>query len=190
MKTLFYAAGLALLSLAQARAQTRGQERAQDNLHMTAAKNQMTAVPSEVRLIEEESLSLDPTLQQPAARPSDSTAALQHGQQNYGDDASPKDNGMKLYRFTLAPDESFSTSIMSDEATVVTQRFGLLSGPSFTPSSDSQSQITRANRQSRQQRSTKIDFRNRESRSFPLLLIVYGQAGHPYKVQVTRGQPK
>lgn len=182
MKTLFYLVGLALLGLAPARAQ--------DNLHKTAAKNQMTVVAAEIRLIEEESLPADPTLQQPPARPGGSTAALSHGQQNYGVDASAKDNGMKLYRFLLAPGESFSTSILSDEATVVTQRFGLLSGPNFTPSSDSQSQITRANRQSRQQRSTKIDFRNQESRSFPLLLIVYGQVGHPYKIQITREQPK
>ncbi len=182
IQTFPWIAALVLLALPQAMAQD-------GNLNLTAAKNQMTPVGSEVRLIEEASLPAEASLQAQAV-PRGSTAASQHGQANYGDDAGDKDNGMKLYRFLLAPGESFSTRILSDEATVVTQRFGLLSGPSFTPASASQSQITRANRQSRQQRSTKIDFRNSEPRSFPLLLIVYGQVGHPYKIRITREQPK
>jgi hypothetical protein len=175
---------------------------AQGTQPLTVGQNQMTPVSQEVRLIEEDSLPVDPSLQssnrpagddlsrKPSADSDPHKKSRDAAMAAYADDAKAKDNGMKLYRFTLAPKETLTTQITSDAAEVVTQRFGLLSGPTFTPSAASKGQIARVNRLSRQQRSTKIEFKNPEDRPFPLLLIVYGQVGHPYKIQILRNLSK
>jgi len=170
---------------------------AQDSQPITVGKSQMAGVAEEVRLIEEDSLPMDPSLlstNRPAKDPTssdDPSRAKERSRASqamaaYSEDASAQDNGIKLYRFTLAPKETLTTQVSSDVADVVTQRFGLLSGPNFTPSGASKSQINRINRLSRQQRTTRIDFKNLEERPFPLLLIVYGVVGHPYKIQISR----
>jgi hypothetical protein len=165
----------------------------QDSQSITAGKSQMASVAEEVRLIEEDSLPMDPSLQATSRPTSDPTSSndpqlsrAARSMAAYSEDASAKDNGIKLYRFTLAPKETLTTQVSSDVADVVTQRFGLLSGPNFTPSAASKSQINRINRFSRQQRTTRIDFKNTEGRPFPLLLIVYGAVGHPYKIRISR----
>ena len=162
---------------------------AQDSQPITAGKSQMAGVAEEVRLIEEDSLPMDPSLQA-TNRPTNDRTSADRAMAAYSEDASAKDNGIKLYRFTLAPKETLTTQVSSDVADVVTQRFGLLSGPNFTPSAASKSQINRINRLSRQQRTTRIDFKNTEERPFPLLLIVYGVVGHPYKIQISRDVAK
>ncbi|NTW84857.1 MAG: hypothetical protein HGB30_01700 [Holophagaceae bacterium] len=170
--------GLVLLGLSQARAQS--------TRPITAGKSQMAPVGVEVRLIEEESLPLDPTLQTsgiPSSGGSRSVAA-------YIEDSGPKDNGIKLYRFTVAPGETLATQVQCDPVSVVTQRWGLLSGPDFTPAASSKSQITRVNRFTRQQRSTRIEFMNTEDRPFPILLIVHGTVGNPYKIHISRTAAK
>lgn len=194
MRTLLGTVGMCLVGLPCALAQ--------GTQPMTVGQNQMTPVSREVRLIEEDSLPVDPSLQssnrpagadlsrKPTADSDPIKKSRDAAMAAYGDDATAKDNGMKLYRFTLAPKETLSTQITSDAADVVTQRFGLLSGPTFTPSAASKSLIARINRLSRQQRATKIEFKNPEDRAFPLLLIVYGQVGHPYKVLISRDPSK
>lgn len=180
---------------------------AQDSQPKTAGKSQMSEVANEVRLIEQDSLPLDPSLQS-STRPLDSTAprassSLTDSALTERERASrvrstaalteagrSEDNGIKLYRFTLASKETLTTQIKSDDADIITQRFGLLIGPSFTPSAASKSQINRINRLSRQQRSSKIEFSNPEDRPFPLLLIVYGRVGHAYKIEISREQPR
>jgi 3-oxoacyl-(acyl-carrier-protein) synthase len=179
----------------------------QDSQPITAGKSQMANVAEEVRLIEEDSLPMDPSLQATNRPTNDPTSSKDRKDSDdpsrakersraaramaaYSGDASAKDNGIKLYRFTLAPKETLTTQVSSDVADVVTQRFGLLSGPNFTPSAASKSQINRINRLSRQQRTTRIDFKNTEERPFPLLLIVYGVVGHPYKIQISRDVAK
>jgi len=176
---------------------------AQDSQPITVGKSQMAGVAEEVRLIEEDSLPMDSSLQATNRPTNDPTGSndwkdsddpsrakersrAARAMAAYSEDASAKDNGIKLYRFTLAPKETLTTQVSSDVADVVTQRFGLLSGPNFTPSAASKSQINRINRLSRQQRTTRIDFKNTEERPFPLLLIVYGVVGHPYKIQISR----
>ena len=171
-------AGLALIALSQARAQVIQS--------ITAGKSQMAPVGAEVRLIEEESLPLDPTLQTsgiPSSAGSRSAAA-------YIEDSGPKDNGMKLYRFTVAPGETLATQVQCDSVNMVTQRWGLLSGPDFTPAASSKSQVTRVNRLTRQQRSTRIEFKNTEDRPFPILLVVHGTVGNPYKILISRTPAK
>ncbi len=180
MKPHLWMTGLLLLGL-PAQAQT--------TQPITAAKNQMAAVPPEVLLIEEDSLPLDPSLQS-STRPAESSTAGARSSAAYVEDSRSKDNGLKLYRFMVAPGETLTTKVESDAAEVVTQRFGLLSGPSFTPSAVSKGEINRINRLSRQQRTTKIEFKNFEGRPFPLLLIVYGSVGHPYKIHIARTPSK
>ncbi len=156
---------------------------------ITAGKSQMVAVREEVRLIEEEGLPMDPSLQS-TTRPAENTTTGGRTAAAMTEDINAKDNGLKLYRFTLAPGETLITNILCDPTDEVTQRFGLLSGPSFTPTSASTIQLARINRLSRQQRTSRIEFRNMERRPFPLLLVVYGSAGYPYKVQITRDVAK
>jgi len=198
MVTVPRKAGIALLALSISSAQ--------DSQPKTAGMSQMAEVAPEVRLIEQDSLPLDPSLQA-STRPQDGKSkgassgidsALTDRQRALRDRSMAglteagrsEDNGIKLFRFTLAPKETLITRIQSDDADVITQRFGLLSGPSFTPSAASKSLINRINLLSRQQRSTKLEFRNQEDRPFPLLLIVYGRVGHPYKIEISRELPR
>lgn len=187
MKPMHQIAWLALFGLPMAQPALRGQ--APPSQPITAGQNQMVPVGPEVLLIEEASLPLDPSLQS-SSQPAGSTNFAARGAATYAEDASPKDNGIKLYRFTVAQGETLSTQVESDSADAVTQRFGLLSGPTFTPAANSKGQINRINRLSRQQRTTKVEFKNTEGRPFPLLLIVYGLVGHPYKVHITRTPAK
>lgn len=152
---------------------------------ITAGKSQMVAVREEVRLIEEDSLPMDPSLQS-TTRPAENTTPGGRSAAALTEDINAKDNGLKLYRFTLSPGETLITNILCDPADEVTQRFGFLSGPSFMPTTASTMQLHRVNRLSRQQRTLRIEYRNTERRPFPLLLVVYGSVGYPYKVQVTR----
>jgi hypothetical protein len=182
MRTYLLLAAIALVGLPQAAAQGAWVEDAQPK---TANQNQMTEVAREVRLIEQDTLPLDPSLQS-SSRPLTGLTPNTHAMASLATDSRDIDNGMKLYRFTLAPRESITTHLSSDLTNIVTQRFGLLSGPGFVPSAASKGQINRVNRLNRQQRTTKIEFHNEEDRPFPLLLIVYGQVGHPYKIEIAR----
>jgi hypothetical protein len=181
---LFWIAGFCLIS--QAQAQLANQVAGNP---ITARANQMVPVTEEVRLIEEEGLPLDPTLQTGSQVPSGMSASSR-SVAAFIEDTSAKDNGMKLYRFTLAPGETLATKVLCEPADEVTQRFGLLSGATFTPSTDSKARIARTNRLSRQQRTTRLEFKNSEPRPFPLMLIVYGSSGHPYKIQISREPAK
>ena len=177
MRTLFLIAALFLIESPFAQAQEAETK--------IVGQNQMARVLQEVRLIEEESLPVDSSLQARKRSMSDLSGAGA-GAASLKEDGGPQDNGLKLYRFTLAPGEKMTSQITSDGADWVTQRFGDLSGPNFTASSASKGQINRINRLNRQQRATKINFTNLENRPFPLLLVVYGQVGHPYKIHISR----
>lgn len=153
---------------------------AQQPSSRVAGKNQMTPVAPEVRLIEEDSLIIDPSLQS-SSNPSNPSRGAK-----LSEDGRSGDNGLKMYRFTLAPGETLTTQIKCELADAITQQIGNLSGPDFTPSAPSKAQMARINRSSRQQRTTKIEYKNLEQRPFPYLLIVYGQVGHAFKIQISR----
>lgn len=176
MKSLLWLSALALMATPFASAQ--------QSSPMVASKTQMVVVAPDVRLIEETTLPVDPSLQA-SNRPSRNTGAEKLSQ-----DGGDTDNGLKMFRFTLAPGETLITQIKAAESNAITQQIGNLSGPDFTPTSASKAQMSRINRGSRQQRSNKIEYKNLEPRPFPFLLIVYGQAGHPFQIVISRESSK
>jgi len=128
-------------------------------LPQTIAGDQIPLVNREVLQIEEKTLALDPQA---------------------------KGMGVNLYRFSLAAGEKIIFKIIQEEQSAVTQRLGLLEGKAFQASTPSRAQLERINRLSPDFRAKRIEFKNLETREFPLLLVVYGKIGWPFTVQIQR----
>ena len=123
---------------------------AQEALPRTVDRNQMALVPAEVRLIEVESLPMDSAFSatnQPGGTnlsgdrgtgavltDGDTRAQARLGRSlgALSEDGHAKDNGMKMYLFTLAPGERIVARLHSEGADRITQRFGVTQGPGFS----------------------------------------------------------
>jgi hypothetical protein len=153
----------------------------------TMGKDSVPLVGREVLLVESPGLSMDVTANPDAPISVHAGSSLRSAMGSKDPAIEKEDNvGTQFYRFNVEPGEIIAFTITCEDGDYVTQKYVLMQGRDLVPGSVSKAQETRALRIAPRLRAKDLSFHNLEGRVLPLMLVVYGETGHAFRIWIKR----